>query len=148
MQSQTFQIGFGFVISLIFIIVGIIVRFIISGTSDAESWAHYAAEARSLTFYITLAGALFGAVAGYSLMKSKANFQVKGSWTMKLGRYLVGIVGVLIAIYGLDILFSLIASDESTLGYILRYIRYGTTTFWALFGAPWLFLKFRLAYAS
>jgi hypothetical protein len=65
-----------------------------------------------------------------------------------LGRYLVGIIGVLITMYGLDTLFSLIASDESILGYILRYIRYGATTFWALFGAPWLFLKLKLANTS
>ena len=64
---------------------------------------------------------------------------------MKLGRYLVGIVGVFIAMYGLDELFSLIAVDESVLGYILRYIRYGTVAFWGLFGAPWLFLKLKLA---
>jgi membrane-associated phospholipid phosphatase len=144
-QSQTYQISFGFLISILFIIVGIIVSFIITGTSDPESWAHSAYEARSLTHYFTLAGTLFGTMAGYVMMKSRARFQVKGSWTMKLGRYLVGIVGVLIAMYGLDFLFSLIASDESILGYILRYIRYGTATFWALFGAPWLFLKLRLA---
>ena len=145
MQSQTYQIGFGFVMSIIIIIVGVILRLIIAGTSDPESWAHYASEARSLTFYFTLAGLLFGAIAGYSMMKSKANFQVKGSWGMKLGRYLVGIVGVVIAMYGLDMLFSLIAGDENVLGYILRYIRYGATAFWGLFGAPWLFLKLRLA---
>jgi hypothetical protein len=51
---------------------------------------------------------------------------------------------VLIAMYGLDALFSLIAPDETVLGYILRYIRYGTTTFWAMFGAPWVFLKLNL----
>ncbi|MFN2237245.1 MAG: phosphatase PAP2 family protein [Anaerolineales bacterium] len=147
-QSPSFQIGFGFVISILFIIVGIIVRLIISGTSDPESWAHYASEARSMTFYFTLAGALFGAVAGYVMMKSRASFQVKGSWTLKLGRYLIGIIGVVIAMFGLDFLFSLIASDESILGYILRYIRYGATTFWALFGAPWLFLKLKLANTS
>ena len=144
-KSQIYQIGFGFAISILFIIIGMVVRLIISGTSDPESWAHFASEARSLTFYFTLAGALFGAVAGYVMMKSRAKFQVKGTWTIKLGRYMVGIIGVLIAMYGLDILFSFIASDESILGYILRYIRYGTITFWALFGAPWVFLKLKLA---
>lgn len=144
-QSQASQISMGFAISISFIIIGLIVRSIIAGTPDPESWAHYAVEARSLTSYFTLAGALFGAVAGYILMKSRVKFQIEGSWAQKLGRYLVGIVGVLIAMYGLDILFSLFASDESILGYILRYIRYGTTTFWVMFGAPWVFLKLKLA---
>ena len=78
------------------------------------------------------------------MMKSRARFQTGGPWINKVLRYLVGIVGVFIAMYGLDALFGLIASDETVLGYILRYIRYGTTTFWAMYGAPWVFLKFNL----
>ena len=131
--------------SITFIILGLIVGAIIAGTPDSQVWAGYAIEARSLTAYFTLAGALFGAVAGYVLMKAKAQFGMEGAWTQKLGRYLVGIVGVLIAMYGLDALFGLIAGDESFLGYLLRYIRYGTTTFWVMFGAPWVFLKLKLA---
>jgi hypothetical protein len=42
-------------------------------------------------------------------------------------------------------LFGLVAADESALGLALRYIRYGTVTLWAMFGAPWVFLKLRLA---
>ena len=78
------------------------------------------------------------------MMKFRARFQTRGPWINKVLRYLVGILGVLIAMYGLDALFSLIAPDETVLGYILRYIRYGTTTFWAMFGAPWVFLKLNL----
>jgi hypothetical protein len=52
---------------------------------------------------------------------------------------------VLILYFGLDILFAQIAGDETTAGYLLRYLRYGTVTFWATFGAPWLFLKLKLA---
>jgi hypothetical protein len=79
-------------------------------------------------------------------MKSKVNFDVKGSWAQKLGRYILGIIGVLVAMYGLDILFSMIAPDESHIGYILRYIRYAATTFWVMFGAPWVFLRLKLVY--
>ena len=35
--------------------------------------------------------------------------------------------------------------DETTIGLVLRYIRYGSVTFWAIFGAPWVFLKIKLA---
>ena len=88
--------------------------------------------------------AFFGAFTGYVLMKSSAYFHTEGSWTKKLGRYVIGIIGVLVAMYGLDILFSLLAGDESLAGYILRYIRYAATTFWVMFGAPWVFLKLKL----
>ena len=139
------QIGIGFVVSILFILIGLAVRSFIAGTPDPENWAHYSPEARSLTPYFTLAGALFGAVAGYVLMKSRAEFQIEGSFILKLARYVVGIIGVLITMYGLDAIFGLIASDESVLGYFLRYIRYGATTFWVMFGAPWMFLKLKLA---
>ncbi len=143
-RSNGFQIGLGFALSLAFILIGLIVRAIIAPTSDSGAWAHLSTEARSLTFYFTLGGSFFGAVAGYAMMKSRARFQTGGPWGTRLVRYLVGIVGVLIAMYGLDALFGLIAPDETVLGYILRYIRYGTTTFWAMFGAPWVFLRLNL----
>jgi undecaprenyl-diphosphatase len=140
-----YQVGFGFLASLLFIILGLVVSTIIAGNPDPNKWSRFSMEARSLTHYFTLSGALFGAVAGYALMKSGVQFQTGGTWVQKLGRYLVGIAGVLIAMYGLDILFGLITADESLPGYILRYIRYGTATFWAMVGAPWIFLKLNLA---
>ena len=78
-------------------------------------------------------------------MKSKINFKTEGSWVQKLGRYALGIVGVIIIMYGLDIFFSQLAGDESFTGYLLRYIRYALTTFWVMFGAPWVYLRLRLA---
>lgn len=144
-HSPTYQIGIGLAVSITFIIVGLIIGLIIAGRPDPESWAQYATEARTLTPYFTLAGALFGAVAGYVLMKTSAAFRVEGTWVQKLGRYVLGIVGVLIAMYGLDIAFSLITADETVLGYFLRYIRYAATTLWVMFGAPWVFLKLKLA---
>jgi hypothetical protein len=144
-RSTGNQVGIGFAISILFIIVGLVVNTIIATISDPDSWAHLSTEARSLTSYFTLAGAFFGSLAGYILMKSGAQFRNEGTWLQKAGRYLVGIVGVLIAMYGLDFLFAMVATDESLLGYLLRYVRYGSTTFWAMFGAPWVFLKLNLA---
>lgn len=144
-KSTNFQIGFGFIISLMFIIIGVIVNTITAKSPDPEHWAQFSVEARSLIDYFTLAGAFFGAFAGRVLMKSRAYFQTGGSWVQKALRYTVGIIGVLIAMYGLDIIFSLFSTDESILGYVLRYTRYGTTTLWVMFGAPWVFLKLKIA---
>jgi len=41
--------------------------------------------------------------------------------------------------------FGLIAPDETTLGYVLRYIRYATATLWMTYAAPLVFLKIKLA---
>ena len=144
-RSSNNQIGIGFAISILFIITGLLVNTLTASSFDPESWAQYSIEARSLTHYFTLAGAFFGALAGYVLMKSGAQFSTAGNWSLKLVRYLMGMVGVLVCMYGLDFVFSPVAIDESILGYLLRYIRYGATTFWVMYGAPWVFLRLKLA---
>jgi hypothetical protein len=57
-------------------------------------------------------------------------------------------LGVGLFYLGLDALFGLIAPDETTIGYALRYIRYASVTFWMTFGAPYVFLKIKLAEAE
>jgi hypothetical protein len=59
--------------------------------------------------------------------------------------YALGVVSLLILNSGLDLLFGLLAGDESTFGYLLRYIRYAMINFWAIFAVPWIFLKLKLA---
>lgn len=144
-KSLSTQIALGFVDSLLMVVIGFIIRFIVSGTPDPVEWSRYATEARTVTDFITLAGAAFGTYTGYALMRKYANFDAKGRWGKRVTRYLVGIVGLLVLYFGLDLAFATIAPDESTLGYILRYIRYGFATFWATFLAPWIFLKIKLA---
>jgi len=144
-KSTAYQIRIGFVISVLFILIGLLVGSITKASPDPADWSKFSTEARSLTFYFTLGGAFFGATTGYALMISKIKFKTNGSIPQYIGRYLVGIVGVLICMYGLDFVFGVFAPDESVVGFILRYIRYGATTFWAMFGAPWLFIKINLA---
>ena len=147
-HSASFQIGFGLVVSLLIIVAGLIIGALIASSPDPESWARFSSEARTPTQYFTLAGAFFGGVAGYVLMKQHARFETEGTWIQQAGRYLLGIIFVFIILFGLDALFGQLAADETALGYILRYIRYGATTFWVIFGAPWAFLKLRLAKPS
>jgi hypothetical protein len=139
------QIGVGFAVSLLYIAAGFIIRFIIAGTPDPVEWSQYSTNGRSLTHFVTLAGAVFGTTAGYSLTRQYAPFNAKGSWGKRALRYLVGMVGLLIFYVGLSLIFDKLAVDDSTLGYLLRYIRYGLVTFWAMFLAPWLFIKLNLA---
>lgn len=145
LHSKRYQIGFGFLLSLLIIITGFIIGALIAPTPDPERWADFSREARTLTHYFTLAGALFGGASGYVLMKEYAHFETGGTWIQQVGRYILGVLLVFIILFGLDGLFGQLAADESTLGYVLRYTRYGATTFWVIFGAPWVFLKLRLA---
>lgn len=143
-QSAAGQIGLGFAISLLFILTGWLINMLIAPIPDPPEWAEYATQARGISRYVTLGGALFGAVAGYVLALRVAAFQAGGAWWKRVVRYVLGIVGVLAIYLGLDLLFAMIAADETAFGLVLRYIRYGAVTFWVMFGAPWVFLKVRL----
>jgi len=147
-KSLSTQIVLSFLIAVGIVLIGFIVRFIVAGTPDPAEWSAYNAEARTVTHFFTMAGAVFGAYAGYALMRYYARFDAKGTWGRRITRYILGIIGLLVLFFGLDIAFAAIAPDESTMGYILRYIRYSFATFWTTFLAPWLFLKTKLAEAE
>ena len=143
--SSSGQIGVSFALSLLIILAGWIINLLIAPYPDPPAWAQYALQARGVAHYFTLAGSLFGAAAGYALMRAHLHFQARGSNWHKAARYLLGIAGVLVIYLGLDMLFGLLAADESTIGLVLRYLRYAAVTFWAILGAPWVFLKLKLA---
>jgi membrane-associated phospholipid phosphatase len=144
-KSLGFQIGLVFADSLFIIALGILIRFITSGMPDPTAWNAFSIEGRTVTHFFTLGGALLGTGSGYALMRQYASFNAHGNWSKRALRYLIGIIGLLVIYAGLDVVFSMIATDESTLGYILRYIRYALVTGWASFLAPWLFIKIKLA---
>ncbi len=139
------QILIIFSASLGMLLIGNLVVLVIANSPDPQSWTSFSAEARTAAHYYTVSGALFGAATGYLLMLKHAPFKTEGTVVQKLGRYLIGIVGVVIVWMGLDILFSTIAADESTLSYLLRYVRYAATTFWAIYVAPLVFIRLKLA---
>jgi len=147
-KSLSTQIVLGFLIAMGMVLIGFVVRFIVAGTPDPAEWSAYNAEARTVTHFFTIAGVVFGAIAGYALMRPYARFDAKGVWAKRGIRYLFGIIVLLVLFFGLDIAFAALAPDESTLGYILRFLRYAFATFWTTFLAPWLFLKTKLAEAE
>lgn len=147
-MSLTAQIGLGFLCSLLMVITGFIVRSLIAGTPDPAEWSSFSSEARNIYQFITLGGAVFGTYTGYALMRRYARFSAQGPWVKRIARYALGIVGLLVLYFGLDIAFAALAPDDTMLGYLLRYLRYGLATFWATFLAPWLFLKTKLADAE
>jgi uncharacterized Tic20 family protein len=144
-QTLSMQIGFGFVVSLLIILLGVISRSLIAGIPDPQAWQGFVSGARSLSQFFTLSGAFFGSIFGYALMRQYARFQTSGTLAVRVLRYLLGILGLVLIYVSLDNLFSLISPDETALGYALRYIRYSAVAFWTTFAAPWFFLKIKLA---
>jgi membrane-associated phospholipid phosphatase len=139
------RIILGFLFSAAVVLIGLLIIALVAGDPDPPEWAAYAAEARDISHYFTLSGFLFGAIAGTVLKDKYVPFKVDGSILQKIGRYIIGIIGVFVLYLGLDLLFALLAPDASLGGYILRYIRYTVVSIWAIFGAPWVFLKLKLA---
>jgi membrane-associated phospholipid phosphatase len=129
------QIGLGFGISLLMILAGSVINLLIATIPDPPEWAQLALNARGISHYFTLAGSLLGAITGYVLMRSRFRFQARGSGWQRAARFLLGITGVLVIYLGLDAFFGMLAADESTIGLVLRYLRFGAVTFWAIFGA-------------
>jgi len=144
-KPMAVQMGIGALDSLLIVATGLLVRFIVSGITDPASWSSFSVDSRAIAHFFTLAGIALGAYLSYPLTRVYARFDAKGSVSMRILRFVVGMVGVLAIYKGLDTYFATLAADETTLGYILRYIRYTTLVFWTGFLAPWLFLKLGLA---
>jgi hypothetical protein len=68
-----------------------------------------------------------------------------GSTAQRVYRYLLGLAGVLILYLGLSLL---LPSSETTVGQVMRFIRYGLLGAWIAAGAPWLFIRLGLARAQ
>jgi membrane-associated phospholipid phosphatase len=139
------QIGLGFILSLLLILSGWLINLLIAPYPDPPEWAQYALQARGVSHYFTLAGSLFGAAAGYALLRRRCRFQASDKAWQRAACFLLGIAGVLAIYLGLDLLFGMLAADAGAAGLILRYLRYAAVTFWAMLGAPWVFLKLKLA---
>lgn len=145
-QNEGSLIAIAFAISLVIILVGQIIQIWLAGIPDPPEWSSFATQARTPAYSFTLAGALFGVIAGYVLMKRYAPFANDGSWLQQLGRYVFGIACLLVFYFGLDTVFSVLTPDETILGYSLRFLRYAAVTFLVTFLIPWLFLKIGLAH--
>jgi hypothetical protein len=69
-------------------------------------------------------------------------FKPKGLWWKLILRYLLGLAGVFIIRYELKYIFP---SGENALAYSFGYPRYKVIGFWVTGGAPWIFIRVKLA---
>ncbi|RLC94275.1 MAG: hypothetical protein DRI77_11105 [Chloroflexi bacterium] len=85
---------------------------------------------------------LMGMGVGIALLRQVASFSTDGPLWQRGVRFLVGAVGLLAFYLGLKLIFP---GQGETLYSIMRFVRYALVGLWAGLGAPWLFLKLRLA---
>jgi membrane-associated phospholipid phosphatase len=143
------QILLAFVVSLIFIALGFGAVTLRNGYQIPESWISNALLAGTelpdpvnpnSTF--TSAGTFFGLAAGAAWIMSTGGYQAAGPIEKRAIRYVIGLVGVLILYLGLGAIFP---RGDGFVFYLLRYIRYMLVGWWVAGGAPWVFVRYKLA---
>lgn len=143
-QSAARQILFAFLGSLVVFALPVLPYIWLKATNwqPPQAWASYATQALSLQDGATTAGTLFGLLLGLVWLVRQGGFKTRGAWWQLTVRYLLGVVGVLIIRYGLKFIFP---DGENILAYFLRYLRYTLIGFWVTGGAPWTFIRLKLA---
>jgi len=143
-QSAGWQVIAAFLVSLIVFLLPLIPFIWLKATNwqPPQEWAAYATQAISFLGAATSAGTLFGLLVGLVWLARQSGFQTKGLWWKLVLRYLLGVAGVLIIRYGLKFIFP---EGETVLAYFLRYLRYTLIGFWVFAGAPWTFIRLKLA---
>jgi membrane-associated phospholipid phosphatase len=99
----------------------------------------------SISGIITVAGTFLGFGAGVVLINRQGGFSSDGSTSQRAARFLVGLVGVAVFYLGLKVVFP---DGDSLIPYIFRYIRYALVGAWVTGGAPYVFVKLKLAGAA
>lgn len=131
-------------VAALVVVIGLITRSLVAGSPDPADWAEFAAEARSLDGLFTSAGSIFGVGVGLAMANRWARFNAGGPLGKRAARFVVGLIGILIFWAGLRAIFP---REPETVALVFRFVRYGLATWWAIFLAPWLFLKVNLAEA-
>jgi membrane-associated phospholipid phosphatase len=89
---------------------------------------------------LTAVGALMGVATGVVLERRWVRFCSDGLWWKQVIRYLLGVVILFAVWFGLRIAFHQLEPAD-----LYRVIRYALVGVWGGLGAPWLFVRLKLA---
>ncbi|MBU0926321.1 MAG: phosphatase PAP2 family protein [Spirochaetes bacterium] len=91
----------------------------------------------------SLSGIFFGTAVGAAFLFDKLRFDASsGSTGKKAARLALGLAGVAVIYFGLKLVAP--AAGEQLYA-LFRFVRYGLVGAWVSFGAPWAFLRLKLA---
>jgi membrane-associated phospholipid phosphatase len=143
------QILIAFIVSLFFIALGFGTWTFRSGYQVPETWISNAVLAGTelpdpvnVNSTFTSAGIFFGLAAGAAWIMSMGGYQASGPVGKRAIRYVIGLIGVLIFYMGLGAVFP---RGDGFVFYLLRYLRYVMVGWWVAGGAPWAFIRLKLA---
>lgn len=144
-QNLARQILLAFAASVAILIINILPRLLMSGYVVPSLWtANASAVLDPLDFSgaVTIAGLALGLLAGAAWLFKRGGFVAAGKWNQLILRYLIGLAGVLLIWYGLR---ALLPYNNEPIGLIARYLRYTLLGGWVSAGAPWVFMRLKLA---
>jgi membrane-associated phospholipid phosphatase len=98
-------------------------------------------EPREVRDLLDPAATLLGLGLGAVLLFERGGFEAGAGGSKRLGRLALGLVGLLAIYYGLRAVFP---GGETSLGLVLRFLRYTLVGFWVSYGAPRVFAWARL----
>ncbi len=91
----------------------------------------------------SLSGVFFGTAVGAAFLFEKLRFDASsGSFGQKAARLALGLAGILVIYFGVKLVAP--KADEDLYA-LFRFIRYGLVGAWVSLGAPWTFLRLKLA---
>jgi len=143
-KSIGFQITALVSVSLILIAILIGVRATLDGVIDPAEWPVQAGpiDPHNANLPVSDLGLFFGASLGLMLMQRTTSFSVKGTWGQRAARLALGAIGVLVIRFGLGAIFP---TEPLIPAMMFRYVRYAMIALWAIWLAPLVFVKLRLA---
>lgn len=153
-KSLPRQIGAALALAVVMLGLVLGVNATIAGIADPSEWETQAAAAvppepgkwaidpRSLEGPFANLGIVFGAGAGLALARRYAAFDARGPWRRRLARLALGLVVLVALRVGLGALFP---REPLEVAMLFRFIRYAVMGLWAVWLAPWVFLRIGLA---
>lgn len=140
-----------FAVSIAMLLIGFLLRYVVSSWQIPSAWIENASSAfpdeemfdpLKISKLMLASGAFFGFSSGAVWLSRRGLFDAKGSWTRRITRYLVGVIGVAALWFGLG---SLLPEQAGIPGYVLDYMLYSVIGLWISALAPLIFLKLKLA---
>ena len=148
-QTLAKQISVALLGSLTILFVGVFVTWMFRDWTLPVAWEQAAKRVGDEVLHpydiaglVTSTATLFGLLAGSAFIEQKGGFSTAGTPLKRFLRYLLGLVGLLVFYIGLKFIFP---SGENLVAYFFRYLRYSLVGFWVFGGAPFIFLKAKLA---
>ena len=145
------QVSIVFAASLGLILAGALVRGSLGDWEPPSGWVELAARQPdgapiaplALSGLVSSAATFFGLALGGILLLRRGWLDAGGPYWQRLVRFLIGVAGVFVIRYGLDMIFP---DGETFIPLIFRYLRYAIIGLWVAYLAPLCFFRLKIAH--